>query len=135
MTDLSDLEKNSDTVVVELQHPHTFNPIMLDDGKTPMFVEVYGKYSERYKKIQTKQQDSRLKRAQRSGGRAPVSAEELTAERLSLVVACVKSWNIVFKGVTPECVPAEIQIVFEKLPWVRDQVEEAMEDSQRFLKS
>lgn len=132
--DLSNLEKTSDTVTVELVNPHDFTPITLEDG-SPMIVVAYGKFSEQYKRIQTKQQDTRLKRAQRSGGRAPVSAAELAAERLNLVVACVKSWNIVVDGETPECTPANIQSIFERMPWLRDQVEEAMEETQRFLKS
>lgn len=133
--DLSNLEKTSDTVTVELVNPHDFTPITLADGVTPMTVEAYGKFSEQYKRIQTKQQDARLKRAQRSGGRAPVSASELAAERLNLVVSCVKSWNIVVDGATPDCTPANVQSIFERMPWLRDQVEEAMEETQRFLKS
>lgn len=133
--DLNKLEKSSDTVIVELLHPIDFSPLMLDDGVTPMSVEVYGKFSDKYKQIQTKFQDARLKRAQRSGGRAPVSAAEIAAERMQLVVSCVKSWNIVVDGKTPDITPSSVQEIFERLPWVRDQVEEAMEETQRFLKS
>lgn len=132
--DLTQFEKKSDTVIVELHNPIDFTPLVLDDG-TPMTVEVYGKFSDRYKQIQNSQQNARLKRAQRSGGKIPVTAQELRAERLNLVVSCVKSWNIVLDKKTPDCTPDSVKNVFERLPWVMDQVEEAMEDTQAFLKS
>jgi hypothetical protein len=132
--DLTQFEKKSDTVVVELHNPVDFTPLVRNDG-TPMTVEVYGKFSDKYKQVQNSQQNARLKRAQRSGGKVPVTAQELRAERLNLVVTCVKDWNIVLDGETPPCTPDSVKSVFDRLPWVMDQVEEAMEDTQAFLKS
>jgi len=131
--DLNALEVKSETAVVALYHPTENIELKNDDGSS-MTVTVCGKYSKRYRVIQQNQQNARLKRAER-GGKMKLSAAEIVADRLELVVSCVDSWNIQLDGVFPECTPENIRSIFERFPWMREQIEVEMEDSQAFLKS
>lgn len=129
--DLSSLEMKSDTIAMEVLHPVKHTPITLEDG-TPMVVHVHGRYSSVYRSVQQAQQNARLKRTAR-GGKLTITSEEIAADRLDLVARCVASWNILVNGETPAVDRETVKRVFEKLPWLREQVEDAVEDSQGFL--
>ena len=99
--DLNSLEVKKETATIALFHPTENTPLTNDDG-TPMSVTVYGKYSRKYREIQQSQQNARLKRAER-GGKMKLSASEIVADRLDLIVGCVESWNIQLDGEYPDC--------------------------------
>ena len=129
--DLNSLEVKSDTSVVKLYHP-IHNTAMLNDDGSEMTITVHGKYSKRYREIQQNQQNARLKRAER-GGKMKLTAEEILADRLDLTVGCVDSWNIQLDGSVPECTPANVRSIFQRFPWMRENIEIEMEDTQAFL--
>lgn len=129
--DLKSLEVKSDTTTIVLYHPVDNVPIKNDDG-TEMTVTIHGKYSAKYREIQQSQQNARLKRAER-GGKMKLTAAELLADRMDLTVGCVDSWTIQLDGSTPECSPSNVRSVFERFPWMREQIEAEMEDTQAFL--
>lgn len=129
--DLNSLEVKSEHATITLFHP-TENVALSNDDGTPMTVTVCGKYSRKYREIQQNQQNARLKRAER-GGKMKLSAAEIVADRLDLVVGCVESWHIQLDGEYPDCSPALVRSVFERFPWMREQIEVEMEDSQAFL--
>lgn len=124
-----------ETTIVELLDPRSGEP-MTHEGKK-LFVEVYGPYSQHYKSIVNAQQNSRLMKAQRTGGKMNVTAEQIQATTLNTLVKCVKSWLVV---ADPEegpidCTEENVRDVFEKYPWVRSQVEDAQNDDKAFLDS
>ena len=72
-------------------------------------------------------------KAQRTGGKLNLTAEELEASALDLLVKCVDGWKITLGGDKPKCTEAKVREVFETLPWVREQVDSALGDAQAFL--
>lgn len=129
--DLNDLEVKSDTTVVRLYHPITNTPLTNDDG-SDMTITIHGKYSKRYRKIQQQQQNARLKRAER-GGKMKLTAEEILADRMDLTCGCVDAWNIQLGGSVPELNQESVRNIFERFPWMREQIEIEMEETQAFL--
>ena len=72
-------------------------------------------------------------KAQRTGGKLNLTAEEIEASALDLLVKCVDGWNITLSGEMPDCKESKVREVFEELPWVREQVDAALGDAQAFL--
>ena len=105
---------------------------MNEDG-SEMSITVYGPYSSKYKSISHNQQNRRLMKAQRTGGKLNLSAEEIEASAFDLLVKCVADWDITLGGEKPECTEKMVREVFEQLPWVREQVDNALGDTQAFL--
>lgn len=132
--DLSNI-KQSDTAVINLHLPDAEETPLINPDKTPMTVEVHGSYSEAYRTAIDNQQDRRIKKASRAGGKATFTAEEMRANRLELVVACVKAWNITIGGVCPPCTPEEVKKVVLEYPFIRVQIELAIETPEHFLET
>jgi hypothetical protein len=131
--DLKSLEVKSETTTITLYHPVDNVPIKNDDG-TDMTVTIHGKYSAKYREIQQNQQNARLKRAER-GGKMKLTAAELLADRMDLTVGCVDSWSIQLDGSVPDCNTENVRAIFVRFPWMREQIEAEMEDTQAFLSS
>lgn len=129
--DLNKLEVKSDASTVRIYHPTTNIPLKNDDG-SDMTITVHGKYSKRYREIQQEQQNARLKRAER-GGKMKLTAEEILEDRLDLTCGCVDSWNIQLDGAVPELTKESVRTIFQRFPWMREQIEIEMEDTQAFL--
>ena len=98
-----------------------------------MTVTVHGPYSSKYKAISHAQQNRRLQKAQRTGGKLNLTAQEIESSALDLLVKCVTAWSITLDGSCPECSEAKVKEVFANFPWMRDQVEAATNDTQAFL--
>lgn len=134
MHDLSDI-KQTETNIVELKLPDMEEtPLMNPDG-TPMTIEVFGLFSDRYRELVDAQQNARIRKASKSGGKISFTAEEVRENRLNLMVGCVKSWNITLNGECPPCTPDEIKRVFKTYPFIRVIVEATMESPDNFLQS
>jgi hypothetical protein len=132
MADLLAIGKTKETTDVTLYNPITSEVLTNDDG-SEMTVTVHGPYSSKYKSISHQQQNRRLQKAQRTGGKLNLSAEEIEASALDLLVKCVADWNITLGGEKPECNESKVREVFTDLPWVREQVDAALGDAQAFL--
>lgn len=130
--DLSNIGKPQDTTDVTLYNPVTSEVLTNEDG-SEMTVTVHGPYSKKYKTISHAQQNRRLQKAQRTGGKLNLSAEEIEAAGLDLLVKCVSGWNITLNGEKPDCTEAKVRDVFTEMPWVREQVDSALGDVQAFL--
>lgn len=121
-------------VPVEIRHPKTNLPL----GIT---ITVCGTDSDTYKKIQRKQLNRRLELSQRSrNNKLTLTAEELEAESLDVLVACIKSWSqenrpeIEFAdGEWLPCTPENIRRVLEELPWLKEQIDQEIGDRSNFL--
>lgn len=120
-----------DTVEVELHLPNG-TPLVNDDG-TPMAVVLHGLYSEKYRSVVEKQQGDRIKRSQRMGGKPTIDPKEIRESRTTLLVSCTDSWTITLNGECPKCTEASVRQVYEKYPFIRDQVSDALEEPQAFL--
>ena len=130
--DLMNIGTTKETTDVTLYNPINSEILKNEDG-SEMTITVHGPYSKKYKAISHAQQNRRLQKAQRTGGKLNLSAEEIEAAALDLLVKCVDDWNITLGGEQPNCTEAKVREVFETLPWVREQVDAALGDTQAFL--
>ena len=130
--DLLNIGKTKETTSVTLYNPIN-SEILLNEDRSEMTVTIHGPYSKKYKTISHAQQNRRLMKAQRTGGKLNLTAEEIEASALDLLVKCVDGWNITLGGEQPDCTEAKVREVFTDLPWVREQVDAALGDAQAFL--
>jgi len=102
------------------------------DGKAhPVTITVAGSYSTRYRRAQEAQITRTMKR------RNPqITGEALGKQRLEVVAACVLAWTgFANKGKPLPCDKDNVMFVLEAAPWIREQVEGAMEDHAGFFKA
>lgn len=130
--DLMNIGKTKETTDVTLYNPVNSEVLTNEDG-SEMTITVHGPYSKKYKAIAHAQQNRRLQKAQRTGGKLNLSAEEIEASALDLLIKCVDGWSITLGGEQPDCTEAKVREVFTDLPWVREQVDAALGDAQAFL--
>lgn len=130
--DLMNIGKIKETTDVTLYNPINSEILLNGDG-SEMTITVHGPYSKKYKAISHAQQNRRLQKAQRTGGKLNLSAEEIEGAALELLIKCVDGWNITLSGEQPDCTEAKVREVFTELPWVREQVDTALGDAQAFL--
>jgi hypothetical protein len=125
MADLQKFAPQNDTITVELGVDN-------DDG-SPMTIEVYAPYSKEYKSFVHKQANSRIKKMQ--GNRKDyLTAEELEKAQLDLYVNITKDWDITWKGKKPKFSADLAREVYEEIFWVKDRIQEALDDSVDFIK-
>jgi hypothetical protein len=130
--DLMNIGTTKETTDVTLYNPVN-SEILTNEDSSEMTITIHGPYSKKYKTISHAQQNRRLMKAQRTGGKLNLTAEEIEASALDLLVKCVDGWNITLSGEMPECKESKVREVFEALPWVREQVDAALGDAQAFL--
>ena len=134
--DLMNLVPTTDTIVVTLKHPSTFETLKNDDD-TDMTIEVYAPHSKEYKAAVHQQTNIRLKQMQAKGNRnnSIITAEELDAAGVKMLSKTTKTWNITFGGEQPEFTEDAAKNLYEKVFWVRDQIEEAVAESEVFTQA
>lgn len=129
---LLSIGKTKDTTDVLLYHPDNGEALLNDDG-SQMSITIYGPYSKRYKQISHEQQNRRLTKAQRSGGKLNLTAEEIEASSLEILIKCVVDWNVTLTEGVEEFSEEKVRYIFEARPWVREQVDAAFGDTRAFL--
>ena len=134
--DLMNLVPTTDTIVVTLKHPSTFETLKNDDD-TDMTIEVYAPHSKEYKAAVHQQTNIRLKQMQAKGNRnnSIITAEELDAAGVKMLSKTTKTWNITFGGEQPEFTEEVAKSIYETVFWVREQIEEAIADSEVFTQA
>ena len=132
--DLDNIGEVKDTTEVEIFDPRTQTPLINDDG-TAMTVTVYGPYSAQQKAVRDNQQNRRIKRAQRTGGKLSLTAEEMYEDQTRLIVKCVQSWNIQRGGEKVDCTEENVRDVLDRYRWLREQLEVVIEDTSSFLET
>lgn len=129
---LNDIGKVKETTDVELLHPATGEVLTNDDG-TPMTITVHGPYSSTYKAISHAQQNKRLMKAQRTGGKMSLTAEEIEASSLDLLVKCTEGWSLTLDKKPESFSQDKARQVYIDHPWVREQVDAVFGDTRAFL--
>ena len=134
MSDLNDLVPTSDTIDVVLKHPATGEILTNDDDSSEMTITVYAPHTKQYKSAIYKQANSRIKKA---GGKIEdieFDLEELEEAGIELFSTVTKSWNITFNGDKPKLTANKAKEIYEKIFWIRPQVEEAIASYTAFTK-
>jgi hypothetical protein len=122
-------EREEDGQVIEL-HDAELEPLLYGSQKRPVTMTIVGSYSPTYKRAE----ESQLSKTLRRRGQV-LTGPELKAQRTELLAACVKAWDGFFEDGNP--VPCERSFVLDvlrKAPWIREQVERAVDDHAGFSK-
>lgn len=129
--DLASLDTASDTAVLTLRHPAT-HAVLTDEGGKPIAMTVCGTDSETYLAAQRTVLNKRLSRRNRT----PLTAEEIEDEAIDIIAKCVVSWNgIVLDGDLLVCSPENVRKVLSRFRWIKEQVDEFINDRANFVKA
>jgi hypothetical protein len=131
--DLMNLIPTVDTIEVELKHPQTFELLKNEDGSV-MTITVYAPHSKEYKSAVHEQTNIRLKQMQAKGNRNTnlITAEELEAATIKMLVKTTKDWNITSGGKTPKFTSDEATKIYKEVFWIKDQIEDAVGEAEVF---
>lgn len=131
-----DTTKPEQTGTLELKHPGT--GVVLKDEKTdkPITITLLGLDHPSVQKERKRVMDKRLGSAVGKGGKVRISADELDEDGMNLLVKCTTSWEgIVFNGQALECTPDNVRMLYTKVPAIREQVDEFVNERSNFLKN
>lgn len=115
---------------VQIYHPGTNE----DLGIT---IRVLGKDSDEFQKKSREQSKKRMAKMSKGGFRstAAVPVEEIERDGLELLAACTKSWDgIVVDGKAVDCTQPNAIDIYERFPWIKEQVDTAIGDRANFIK-
>lgn len=130
MIDLSTLDTRAGAnagAPVVLTHPVT-------GAELPATVLIHGHDSDAYREAQISIQRDRLARMARQRG-TPPDPEEVNAEALQLLAACVQGWEGLQQNGQPLAYTgtASALALLQAFPWIREQVDAAVHRRENFL--
>jgi len=132
--DLSNLMVTDEAKAVDLVHPVTFRP--LGTPEKPVRVMIVPPSHPRMRAVERRIADQRVQNAMVARGRMKLSADEIEAEAVDRLVACIESWEGIELEGKPLKVSAEnarMLMTNPALRWLRDQVDTALGDHGTFL--
>jgi hypothetical protein len=131
--DLMNLIPTTDVIDVVIKHPSTYEPLLNDDG-SEMTITVYAPHSKEYKAAVHEQTNIRLKQMKSKGNRNSnvITAEELEKATIKMLAKTTKDWCITFAGEQPKFSVEVAKKLYEDVYWIKDQIEEAVDDSEVF---
>lgn len=118
---------------LELLHPVTKAPL-------GVFVGLVGKDSTVFREHVRRTANDRLRKQamqQRRGKDVDVpTVEKIEAEAIELLAACTTGWrNLEYRGVSLPFSAVNARVIYTDLPWIREQVDEAIGDLENFTQS
>jgi len=116
---------------VRIYHPGT--NVDLD-----IIINVLGKDSDEFQKVSRTQSKKRMAKLSKGGFRATnsVPVEEIESDGLQLLAACTKAWSgIMIDGKEVLCNLDNAVMVYERFPWIKEQIDSAIGDRANFIKS
>lgn len=136
--DLSTLEPTTDSVSVPLRHPTTNEKLFWEDEpgqpdkSKPVTVNIVGMDSEAFRTRHRAIINKRLN----AGKKAKITAEEIESESIDTIAVCITGWQHVGLDKKPlEYSRANAKVLLTRLPWLREQLDEAIADRANFLKT
>lgn len=116
---------------LELLHPVTKAPL-------GTFITLVGKDSTTFRDHVRRSANDRLRKqavSQRRGSEAEVpTIERIEADAIELLVVCTTGWRgVTYKGADLPFTPANAKTLYTDLPWIREQVDQAVGDVENFL--
>ncbi|MEQ8767212.1 MAG: hypothetical protein RL885_25095 [Planctomycetota bacterium] len=113
-------------ITVELVHPVTGDPILDTEGQ-PQWIRAYGADSQQYQKARYAVIDRATERRGRGGVQAPKAAE-IEGKAREILARAVSDWQIELEGECPECNLLNVRSLFDRFPWIYEQVDAAIND-------
>ena len=133
--DLKNLTPTSDTIEVILVHPNTLEPLMNEGTKkSEMSITLYAPHSPEYKKLVHEQTDKRLAQLQKSK-KVQISAADIEKSSIDILAKATKEWDITYDGESPKLSVAKAKEIYSEYFWIKDQLEEAINDTLDFTQA
>jgi hypothetical protein len=132
--DLSQFEvTDSDLGVMRVRHPATGDELATEKGDA-VTLTMIGMDSQRYREAQRKIIDVRLKNRSRAAA-LPSAGETEKAIVEGLAIAVVAWQNFGLGAEQTPCTTENVITAFDRLPWLRNQVDAFLGDRANFLKA
>ena len=117
---------------VQIYHPGTNEDLEIT-------IRVLGKDSDEFQKVSRAQQKKRMAKMAKGGFRPGNTApppEEIERDGIELLAACTKAWSgVVIDGKAIECTKQNAIELYERFPWIKEQVDIAIGDRANFIKA
>ena len=129
--DLTDFKPKSDTVEVILRNPSTLEPLTHDDGKE-FSITVAAQHTKEFKDSQQVNMDLWLNISEKSKKKKNPTLsqmEKATSEHLARITL---DWDLLYNKEKPKLSLKKAEEIYSELPWIRDQIQEAIDDSVDF---
>jgi len=111
-----------------LRHPATGEDLY--DGDNPVTVTLLGKDSKEYRQAVARTANSRLR------NRKVQTVEQAQQDGIDLLSAVTLGWQGITENGEPlECTQHEVKRVYREYAWIREQVDEFVDDRSNFLTS
>lgn len=131
--DIANFIPTTDTVEVELKSPVT-GDVLTNSDESPMTVTMYLPHSKQYKEVRHAQTNKRIQESQKKSKKT-ITAEEIEAETIDLLVKTTVGWNITYNDEMPQFSTELAKEVYEKASWIADQLYEGVGDAEVFTKN
>lgn len=126
--DAADLMPDTDETEIEIINPRS-------KKGTGIFITVASRDSDIYRGVQRKQGDNRLKSIGRRTGSSNITSEEIEEEAMQLLIACTRGWrNMRLNGQELTFSTGNVRVVYDKVPTIKEQVDDAIHDRGNFKK-
>ena len=128
--DLTDFKPKSDSVTVTLKHPNTGEPLSYDDGKE-FNITLHASHTKEFKESQQKNIDIWLNNSQKKNKKNPtlMEIEQATSEHYARITT---SWDLLYNKAKPKLSVEKAKEIYMEYFWIRDQIQEALDDSVDF---
>jgi len=128
----ADVAAQQDAGTEIVLHDQTGEPLTYTaaDGSTvEVTALVAGSLSSTYRRAEEAQKDKMLKRRSQT-----LTGELLTRQQVELTAGCVLSWTLRDGDKPIPCTKENVVTVLTAAPWIRTEIEAAMNDAARFLR-
>ena len=101
-------------------------------------ISVLGKDSDAFQKVSRAQNKKRMAKMQKGGFRnvSPVPIEEIEQDGIALLAACTTGWTgVIIEGKEIPFSTDNAVMVYERFPWIKEQVDTAIGDRANFIKA
>jgi len=124
-----DTSSSEEGIDMPVLRPDNGEPLLQDDGKTPVTVCVAGTDSDRYRKAELANRTRYIRKRDKT-----FRAEDIETNEMNILVGITVSWSgIVVDGETLDCTPDNIRKVYTRFKFIRDQVNAFAGERANFL--
>lgn len=126
------VDPENQKAVLELMHPQSYSPLTDDDGNVAS-ITLHGPDSNEQKKARRKWMDKALNNGAKRK-KMNISSEQIEAQAIDILVAATADWsNIGYEGEDLDCTPENVRKIYTEVPFIREQVDEFINDRSNFL--
>ena len=132
LAEMDTVEGSNKGFDVELFHPKTKEDLGI-------IIHILGRDSDKFLEVSRAQQKRRLNKMSKFGGaRSPgrvVTPEEVEKDSIELLAECTTGWSdtLMVDGAKLPFSVENAKAVYRRFPWIREQVDEAMDDRANFI--